>query len=821
MRAIGIKGCVLVVLACRMVFAQVVLVQDGAPKAVIRLGGNPTDAEKAAATDLQDYIRKMSGAELPIDSQPGEGQSVISILGPSSDRARREELLKSKEALEPEGFAILSDGARQVQLIANDDAGIRFAANAFLEELGVRWFMPCEIGEVVPQCRTISFPEMGKVENPDFILRNVWYGYGGRPNWQKSAYAEWRMRNKMGGVHAAMSHNLFRIVPQKTFGKTHPEYYPEVGGVRLVPKEREGHNWQPCTSNPEVVRLAIEAARAYFDKNPDAYSFSLSPNDGYGWCECKACRALDPPERNEGDRRLLGRRMVVFSNAVAEELQKTHPGKCVAFYAYAGTLEPPTDLKVHPNVIIPIAHYGWGGCNIHRLQHPNCENNTKFRKVLQDWAKVADSLFIREYWTVITTASRGPNRVAAAWSLADDIPFFKKNNVRGFSSESIAVWGIAGLNFYLSARLMWDSSLDLEALLNDYFNKFYGPAGPLMRKYFTTCRDKARARAHTKQAKVTDADLDEAEATLKEAHAACATDRQRERVKIAQNYLRYCRAVRTYGDNPIRKNREALSALAKELSESNAIDYTVHKARFEKQYRAADPARAEYTGGPLRPLSTEPAGKLPELSCRLRGLHGWGILAKAGEHIKADIKLRRLGRYFSAAGWILRDPDGKEVKSGTAYMGEPGTLDVAAEKDGTYVLFVNSGRNAADVRIENRYHAIWGATPHFLGKSGRLYFHVPKGTTEIRLRLETGSPGETGTMTIYTPDGAAAATGDTTKRAVYAPVVPVPAGQDGRAWSFEITAAPTGVCEDNMVTIDPRLPPFLSPSPKMLVVPAR
>jgi hypothetical protein len=85
-------------------------------------------------------------------------------------------------------------------VVALDLAGLRYGVYDLLEQVGVRWYMPAELGEQVPERATISFERFTNLENPDFILRHMWLAYGRRPGTENEDYDLWRMRNKMGGV---------------------------------------------------------------------------------------------------------------------------------------------------------------------------------------------------------------------------------------------------------------------------------------------------------------------------------------------------------------------------------------------------------------------------------------------------------------------------------------------------------------------------------------------------------------------------------------------------------------------------------------------
>ena len=48
-----------------------------------------------------------------------------------------------------------------------------------------------------------------------------------------------------------------------------------------------------------------ESLREWLAKLPDVSPVGICPNDGYGWCECKACRALDTEEDRKSSVQML------------------------------------------------------------------------------------------------------------------------------------------------------------------------------------------------------------------------------------------------------------------------------------------------------------------------------------------------------------------------------------------------------------------------------------------------------------------------------------------------------------------------------------
>ena len=65
-----------------------------------------------------------------------------------------------------------------------DEGGSLNAVYHLLRSLGVRWFMPGEVGEVVPRMDTVSIDNLERdtTIRPDYPLRySNWYNYSGFP----------------------------------------------------------------------------------------------------------------------------------------------------------------------------------------------------------------------------------------------------------------------------------------------------------------------------------------------------------------------------------------------------------------------------------------------------------------------------------------------------------------------------------------------------------------------------------------------------------------------------------------------------------------
>ena len=230
---------------------------------------------------------------------------------------------------------------------------------------------------------------------------------------------------------------------------------------------------------PSPTELIDEMARRIvktFDDNPSVDILSLAPQDGGGFCQCEDCMALDekrPPE--EAWHARYSRRLAVFNNEVARRVARKHPDKLIKVGAYAMYLRVPldADYRPEPNLAVQVCHTY--SCNSHPIASETCPGNAKyFRKELEHWAKITGHLFIYEYYN---KGAWGGLPYYQVHLIRDDIPYYQSLGAEGFYTQPAgARWPACGLNHYVAAKLTWDVDLDVDRLLDDFYEKFYAEA---------------------------------------------------------------------------------------------------------------------------------------------------------------------------------------------------------------------------------------------------------------------------------------------------------------------------------------------------------
>lgn len=546
------------------------IVKDGEARAEIVLAEDAPRSTRFAARDLQVYLEKMSGAKLAVVPKPsgkgllklfvGEsdgtralklsikglehgayrlvsGSDWLALLGDDTDfvptepwAKRNNDRVTGKDQREWEKASGTPFGVPNGGMYKNrermpaelarepderywtfDERGSFNAVCGFLKQLGVRWYLPGELGEVVPKHATIDLPKIDKIVKPDFPLRqfSVRFGTANDPT------TMWMMRlgtrNPYGlmvahGMHT-MTHNEYTL-------KNHPDWFALYGGKRDVKRgERLNHL---CYSNPELFQATVKWARAQFDVY-DYTSVSIMPPDAYGSiCQCKLCEGKQIDEM--GSRGKLSNHVWDFANRVAKEVGKTHPQKKILCCAYGANTNPPTNIdKLEPNVQVMIV----GG---RRPRNTLPEQRESIAKLQAGWRRKTDNpIMIFEnypnsgrgfYLPAFVAKVQGDSiNKLKGLSLGEDIWLSMRQD---FDTVDI---GFNHFQVYFTARAYWGGkAYNPVAELAEYCRLFYGPAGNLMQAFFEYCEPNYQAMEKDK------AKVDRALALFADAKAAAPAD---------------------------------------------------------------------------------------------------------------------------------------------------------------------------------------------------------------------------------------------------------------------------------------------------------
>lgn len=536
--------------------AELQIVKNGKSDYRVVIGKKCPQITRAAAKDLILYLNKSTGAKLSL-SRNGETDGKLSIIVGDCAASRKAGIDAAK--LPPEGFIIKTIGkniyivGRDTKGSANSDhwysapqAGTWNGVSTFLQKyLNIRWFMPGDEGEYVPQVKDLTLGNINISDAPKMNYRRMAYlWWKGLSKKRINDVRLWKRRNMNGwSTIWRGSHVWLYRLPVKKYFKQHPDWFAKVSGRRL---EYAPHGAQMCTTNPGA--LDAFAKNIVDDKTQLKATFSLSPNDGGGHCECKKCRALDVEELPNGHP-VLTDRYVTYCNEVAKRVLKKDPKKTFAFYAYSFYSNPPRRTRLNSKVrVMHVLN------DVGVLYYSPEIRKMYVNKKLIPWKKAVGELYFYTHPSGMGNMALPSFHKEAIKNLFADL---KKVGITGISMNNSASFDASGLNNYLYEQMAWNPGADIDAIYKDALDKCYGKkAAPYVKKYFDAVEaavakyaDGIKINMALGSAKrfpgLLELSYDGLYETgmpfLKKALAQSATKKQKARLQMVIGNLKYCR----------------------------------------------------------------------------------------------------------------------------------------------------------------------------------------------------------------------------------------------------------------------------------------
>jgi len=520
------------------------LIEKGQAKGAIYLAPGSTPTASYAAEELRDHIALATGVRLPIvDKVPADSTTPLVLVGPSEAAKARGVSAKGLKLEEhriktgPNWLVLLgddTDGSPFHHLKGLKEAkrgGTLLAVYRWLEDaLGVRWFMPGELGTVVPHADRVEVAAADISAMPALQVRHhsLFRSHDKGPETEPdSELGRWYLRARFGrAVQTSFNHSFHYLTGGKkpaAFGKAYAEKMnfrktkPHIFAV-LPNGERDFDTTSYgqgnlCLSEPDTLTEFVKLARSRFDSNPAAKEFSVFPNDVWTPCTCDKClsaldpalrkrlretmkvekakdgatRAVLPPELMAEFRAASGKTLAKFHVEVARQLYQSHPDRLIGAVAYMGAGGPADYLELGPlppNIAIMFTKT--------RCDFWDRQKQKELYEKVRHARKVTPHLHAWEYyiWAYRPWGKR-PRilgyPVFFPSILAEDTRFMHEQGLIGeyASWDSLPTApGLEHLTSYLTGKLLFDPTLDIHALLEDYYTKFFGAARDEMKAFW-------------------------------------------------------------------------------------------------------------------------------------------------------------------------------------------------------------------------------------------------------------------------------------------------------------------------------------------------
>lgn len=420
----------------------------------IALASNAQPDEIHAADELKKYLSQIPGLNISVGEEKGSPKANTIYVG----KTNYSKAQKADYTNIPEGGYLFKPVGENLIILGGSKKGILHGVYDLLEGMGFKKFAPDYTR--VPETKTLLFPKSGKEYTPQITYRSTSYGsIGGEDyqDWHKlSSRSDWGL----------FVHTFNTLVPAKDFGKTHPEYYSLINGVRSP-------GTQLCLSNPEVASVLVASLRKKIGEKPEATYWSVSQDDNDRYCTCEGCKAL-----NEKYGNVPSGSIIYFVNKIAKEF----PEKKISTLAYWYSRKAPKNIKAEPNVNIML-------CNIESSREaPVYKTDPAFSQDLKDWGAMANDILIWDYNIQFTNyISPFPN----LFTLKPNIKFYTDNNVHALfmQANDEPAAEMALLRSYLISKLMWKPDADEKAIIGEFLNGYYGNAGMYIGEYIDAMQE--------------------------------------------------------------------------------------------------------------------------------------------------------------------------------------------------------------------------------------------------------------------------------------------------------------------------------------------
>ena len=384
-----------------------------------------------------------------------------------------------------------------------------FGAYEFLERYaGVRMYFPGELGEIIPKADKIEVVPADFVVAPDMPRR--FYSYFGEGVWfegekrdaKSTGPLRWlnTYRLRMQTRYVPFNHGLSHRGYLRRFGDSHPEYFRlNKDGSRDMNLALGARSGKLCYSSG-VWEEIYQDAKSYLKGEGAEVRGVLNPQGKVGWwytcqerkyvdcmphdgmvpCECETCKAAydkDDPG-NYMDTMIWSNMAKIGNRLIAEGV----PGY-VTQMAYQPYLRVP-DVDLPTNVLVMVARRGpWS------IPYP--DHVAREYKELAAWAKkVGHKVPI---WTY--PCKYGKRDVPHIPDLA---PWMWGRYYKGVAPWVDSIYAESHtdrfvykhLDYYVLYRVSWNSHVDTDAVIDEYFRLMYGPAADEMKAFFKSLEAK-------------------------------------------------------------------------------------------------------------------------------------------------------------------------------------------------------------------------------------------------------------------------------------------------------------------------------------------
>lgn len=444
----------------------------------------PTRQERYSAALLAEYLKKLYKVSVAVKSDSNQISGNYISIGETKyakENNFTETLanqsysfkVKDKNLFIRGGFPGPLNG---VVTYLQDDLGCRWYARAYnnipkCKEPGLT---------VIPDLKGKNLTVKPRDYTPPFQIREIMYRYGHLADAKLSIFFRMAPISYLtplpANSGAALNSNLFihtytALVNPKKYYDKHPEYFALQNGKRVRQHSEYG---SVCYTNPDVPHVMMERIRQEIRNNPEACYFSVSANDGAStYCECENCSPLfkkyDAPDVE-----------MILANKVTELLVREKPDALVTTLVYKAVQ---TKIHPHKNIALFFAPINTRYNAIKMLVALN--EHKDIDGALKSYSRENKKVIFWDYLESIGKFHPYPNFD----QMRDSLRYLRDNKVIGYFADcNTGGASLSPLKKWVYSQLLWNPDADMEALITEFINAYYGKSSAEITEYVSLIR---------------------------------------------------------------------------------------------------------------------------------------------------------------------------------------------------------------------------------------------------------------------------------------------------------------------------------------------
>ena len=505
------------------------LVDSGTSGYKILLREDASKAEEYAALEFNSILSQASDVTLEVVKAASideleDFQKYISIG--NTVLADSLNLSMPKNGISRNGFKLRTYN-NNLLITAGDYTGLIYGVYCFFEKnCDYMYYAPDEIK--INKSDSIKLLSYDYEDWPDFPERDV-YNYTTKtdPNvtmkyfLNGSIYSKWSEMYGEGTWWSSLYDQSMeeQIVPSKTYGAEHPDWYYGPGGdtnatrsqlcftkalydkgdydaysIGLLDSEGNLTENEDGTFSDGSKGLfwtfCYNLINNYISKEPDKTLFQLGMSDNEYFCDCETCKRDISSYTRTG-------LVIRFANQVADVVKEWQEKNCpertiyLTIFAYLTVVQPPVtvengeykpideSVRVRDNIIIRYAPMLEG----YLFPLLNEKHNARANIQMNGWKALASHFAVWDYTINFGEAYQTfPNWMASYENLKSyyDYGYIDIYNQGNGSAPNLTFYY---MDMWVRSRLLWDIHKDYKQLMNEFIEAFHGPSADCINNY--------------------------------------------------------------------------------------------------------------------------------------------------------------------------------------------------------------------------------------------------------------------------------------------------------------------------------------------------